>query len=97
MEIDLYTDKKNLSLIVGHNGSHKKAYNDLLDKKLDMLQSTLDDLSLENKIGIDKLLKDEEIITIINSQVSEIITEMQDIVKKDHTIMNNIEKMYILD
>lgn len=62
-----------------------------------MLQSTLDDLSLENKIGIDKLLKDEEIITIINSQVSEIITEMQDIVKKDHTIMNNIEKMYILD
>ena len=61
-----------------------------------MLQSTLDDLSLENKIGIDKLLKDEEIITIINSQVSEIITEMQDIVKKDHTIMNNTEKMYIL-
>ena len=45
-----------------------------------MLQSTLDDLSLETKIGIDKLLKDEEIITIINSQVSEIITEMQDMI-----------------
>lgn len=46
MERDLYTDKKNLSLIVGHNENHKKAYNDLLDKKLDMLQSTLDDLSI---------------------------------------------------
>lgn len=57
-----------------------------LDKKLDMLQSTLDDLSLETKIGIDKLLKDEEIITIINSQVSEIITEMHDrIIEKNCT------------
>ena len=56
-----------------------------LDKKLDMLQSTLDDLSLETKIGIDKLLKDEEIITIINSQVSEIITEMQDMIASFRT------------
>ena len=34
LDIDLYTSRENLSLIVGHNGSHKSSYNDMLDKEL---------------------------------------------------------------
>ncbi len=44
MEEDLLKSDKNLSLIVGHNGGHKKAYNDLLDGKLDGISK---DLKLE--------------------------------------------------
>ena len=97
MKINLYDDKKNLSLIVGHNGSHKNTYNLLLDKKLDEIKTVLDDLCIENNIKIDRLLNDREVIEMINSQVFEIILEMQNAVKKDHTIMNNVEKMFILD
>ena len=97
MKINLYDDKKNLSLIVGHNGSHKNTYNLLLDKKLDEIKTVLDGLCIENNIKIDRILNDREVIEMINSQVSEIILEMQNAVKKDHTIMNNVEKMFILD
>ena len=97
MKINLYDDKKNLSLIVGHNGSHKNTYNLLLDKKLDEIKTVLDDLCIENNIKIDRLLNDREGIELINSQVFEIILEMQNAMKKDHTIMNNVEKMFILD
>ena len=69
----------------------------MLDKKLDEIKTVLDGLCIENNIKIDRILNDREVIEMINSQVSEIILEMQNAVKKDHTIMNNVEKMFILD
>ena len=94
MKIDLYTDKKNLSLIVGHNGSHKNTYNLLLEEKLDRITQSLEQECLKRKISLKKLFQDEKTIKWINANVEKVITKMQNAVKKDHTIMNNVEKMY---
>ena len=97
MKINLYDDKKNLSLIVGHNGSHKNTYNLLLDTNLDRITKSLEQESLKRKLSIKELFQEEKTIKWINENVGKVITEMQNAVKKDHTIMNNVEKMFILD
>lgn len=97
MKEDLLKSDKNLSLIVGHNGGHKNTYNRLLDKKLGRLKDILENLCIENNVKMNELINDEKITNMINSQVSKIIGELQDALKKDHKIMNNVEKMFILD
>lgn len=97
MKEDLLKSKSNLSLIVGHNGGHKNIYNRLLDKKLDSISKDLKLECLKRNISLNKLLQDDNIKRLVNNNVEKIITEMQDVVKKDHTIMNNVEKMFILD
>lgn len=97
MDEDLLKSKTNLSLIVGHNGGHKNTYNRLLDEKLSRLKDILEDLCIENNVKMSELINDKKITNMINSQVSKIIGELQDAVKKDHTILNDIEKIFILD
>lgn len=52
MKEDLLRSDKNLSLIVGHNGGHKKAYNDLLDNKLDYIVDFLGQMSKDTGIPV---------------------------------------------
>ena len=97
MKEDLLKSKSNLSLIVGHNGGHKKSYNDLLDDKLDYITDFLDQMSKNTGIPVSNLLKKEDIMVEINNQVRQIIMDLSNSVKKDHTILNNVEKMFVLD
>lgn len=97
MNEDLLKSDKNLSLIVGHNGGHKKEYNDLLDEKLKGISKDLKLECLKRNISLNELMQDDNMKKLINDNVKKIITEMQDVVKKDHKIMNNVEKIFILN
>ena len=96
MDEDLLKSKTNLSLIVGHNGGHKKEYNDLLDEKLKGISKDLKLECLKRNISLNELMQDDNMKKLVNDNVKRIITEMQDAVKKDHKIMNNVEKIFIL-
>ena len=82
MKINLYDDKKSLSLIVGHNGSHKNTYNLLLDTNFDRITKSLEQESLKRKLSIKELFQEEKTIKWINENVGKVITEMQNAVKK---------------
>ncbi len=97
MEEDLLKSKSNLSLIVGHNGGHKDSYNDLLDEKLKRIKNFLDQQCMELNVSLEKLMQDNDIKKMINRKIEKTITELKNAVKKDHKIMNNIEKMFVLD
>lgn len=97
MKEDLLKSKSNLSLIVGHNGGHKNTYNRLLDDKLNYISDFLRQMSKGTGISVSKLLKKEDVTVEINNKVKQIIMDLSNSVKKDHTIMNNAEKMFILD
>lgn len=97
MEEDLLKSDKNLSLIVGHNGGHKETYNKLLDKRLDFIKDRLNSLCKKRKVSIEALMQDNNVKSWINEEIEKTIVVLQDAVKKDHKIMNNVEKMFVLD
>ena len=97
MKEDLLKSKSNLSLIVGHNGGHKKEYNDLLDEKLDYMANLLRQMSKDIGVSVSDLLKKEDVKVGINNKVRQIIMDLSNAVKKDHTILNNVEKMFVLN
>lgn len=93
MKEDLLKSKSNLSLIVGHNGGHKKTYNDLLDEQLfDIIYK------LEEKYGLDYMLKsnNSDFINYVNSEVEKLIMTLRGNVNLNNVIMNN-NKLIILD
>lgn len=97
MNEDLLKSDKNLSLIVGHNGGHKKTYNDLLDENLKYIKDFLEQQCMKQNISLERLMQNNNIKTWVNGKIEETIVLLQDAVKRDCTILNNVEKIFILD
>lgn len=97
MDEDLLKSKTNLSLIVGHNGGHKNTYNRLLDEKLKYIKDSLEQQCMKQNISFEALMQGNNVKSWINEEIEKTIVVLQDAVKKDHKIMNDVEKMFILN